>query len=362
MPVTRSAGQVLLQQSFGAVESPHQRAGGRHSRHEFEQQVFHHVGLDGAERRHHHRQLAHFVVVEQRPDLAAILLSERQHQDRGALRAAQRRSLRAIALTARQRGDDAGDVVGICGLRYGHVRSRRLRKPLTNNGSGFVRVSLGQFADAMHRLGVDLALNLGDVDHGRGGVGTGHQTLAGGGFAAVGQCRQRTFAGERGDHFGSEDAPDQRPDHHEQHHEAEQHHHAEFDDVHDVVLGELQHAQQSGRLDDRSDGRRFREFEIHDLDLVAALLIEADRRAHQRRDAVQLFLAALLVDHLALFVLGIAAVDQHGDRDPVDPSGLGHFGLGGVGNLVIVGFFGLLALVLRRRRRCPGADCPAIRC
>src|SRR6185437_2438429 len=75
-----------------------------------------------------------------------------------------------------------------------------------------------------------------------------------------------------------------------------------------------------------------------------------DRRAHQGRDAVELFLAAFLVDHLAFFVLGIVAVDQHRNRDAVDPPGLGHFGLGGVGNLVIVGLFGLLALVARRRR------------
>ena len=56
-----------------------------------------------------------------------------------------------------------------------------------------------------------------------------------------------------------------------------------------------------------------------------------------------------LIDHLALFVLGIAAVDQHRDRDAVDPPGLGHLGLGGAGNLVVVGFLGLLALVARGR-------------
>ena len=96
---------------------------------------------------------------------------------------------------------------------------------------------------------------------------------------------------------------------------------------------------------DRRHGRRLGEAQIDHLDLVAALLVEADRRAHQRGDAVELLLAAVLVDHLALVVLGIAAVDQHRDRDAVDPPGLGHFGLGGAGNLVIVGLFGLLALV-----------------
>src|SRR6185312_14554117 len=88
-----------------------------------------------------------------------------------------------------------------------------------------------------------------------------------------------------------------------------------------------------------------------DLDLVAALLVEADRRTHQGGDALELVLAALLVDHLAFFVLAVGAVDQHRDRDAVDPSGFSHFGLGGVGNLVVVGFFGLLALVLGARRR-----------
>ena len=49
---------------------------------------------------------------------------------------------------------------------------------MTNNGRGFARISFGQFADPVHGLGVDLALNLGDVDHLRGGVGAGNQILA----------------------------------------------------------------------------------------------------------------------------------------------------------------------------------------
>src|SRR5450631_178631 len=47
-------------------------------------------------------------------------------------------------------------------------------EPLTNNGGGFVGIAFGQFAHAMHRLGVDLALNLGDVDQLRG-LGGGRQ-------------------------------------------------------------------------------------------------------------------------------------------------------------------------------------------
>src|SRR2546430_7291766 len=94
------------------------------------------------------RQFAHLVVGKESPDLAAILLAQRQHQDGGALRAAQRLALGPGALTARQRRDDGGDVVGIVGLRYGHVRSLGgFAEPLANNGSGLVRISFRQFAD-----------------------------------------------------------------------------------------------------------------------------------------------------------------------------------------------------------------------
>ena len=52
---------------------------------EFEQQVLDQFRLDGADRRHHDRKLAQLVVVEQAPDLGAVLLAEREHQHRGAL-------------------------------------------------------------------------------------------------------------------------------------------------------------------------------------------------------------------------------------------------------------------------------------
>src|SRR6185436_4963364 len=78
-----------------------------------------------------------------------------------------------------------------------------------------------------------------------------------------------------------------------------------------------------------------------------ALLVEADCGTHQRRDAVELLLAAVRIDHLAFFVLAVGAVDQHCDRDAVDAAGLGHLGLGGAGDLVIVGLFALLALLFR---------------
>src|SRR5579864_6412324 len=63
-------------------------------------------------------------IVEQLPDLAAILLAERQHQHRCALRAGNLLTRLAV-LTLRQVCNDAGDIVGVCGLRDGHSKIGR---------------------------------------------------------------------------------------------------------------------------------------------------------------------------------------------------------------------------------------------
>ena len=41
-------------------------------------------------------------------------------------------------------------------------------EPLADDGNGLARILVGEFADLLYRLGVDLALDLGDVDHLRG--------------------------------------------------------------------------------------------------------------------------------------------------------------------------------------------------
>src|SRR6202043_562995 len=87
-----------------------------------------------------------------------------------------------------------------------------LAQPLANNGGGFVGISFGEFAHAVHRLGVDLALDLGDVDEIRR---AGKQRLARRGFCRL---RLRKSAGQGCHLLGSEDALDQRPHHHEHHH------------------------------------------------------------------------------------------------------------------------------------------------
>jgi hypothetical protein len=100
--------QILLQQPLGRVVGAHHRARGRHARDEFQEQAFDRRRLDGAERRHHHRELAQLVVVEQAPDLGAVLLAERQHEHGGALRTGEL-AAGILGLAARQRGHHAGD-------------------------------------------------------------------------------------------------------------------------------------------------------------------------------------------------------------------------------------------------------------
>ncbi len=117
--------------------------------------------------------------------------------------------------------------------------------------------------------------------------------------------------------------------------------------MHDVVLGELQERHDALRLRHR-EGGHVGKAQVHHFDLVAALLVEADGRAHQRRDAVDLVLVTRLIDRLAFVVLAVVAVDQHGDRDSVDAAALAHLGLGRARDLVVDDLLRLARLVARR--------------
>src|SRR4029079_2055539 len=131
-----------------------------------------------------------------------------------------------------------------------------------------------------------------------------------------------------------EDAARERPYHEQQHHDAEQHHDQLLDHLHHIILGEAQKTHPALGLGDRrhwSVGKA----QIGDLDLVTALLIEADGGAHQSGDPVDLLLAARLVGLLALVVLAVDAIDYDSDRHAIDPAALDHLGLGGARNLVI---------------------------
>src|SRR3954462_8228957 len=62
----------------------------------------------------------------------------------------------------------------VCGTA---MSVRGLRQPLAHDGSSLGRIALGELADAMHRLGVHLALHLGHVDHLRGGAAGRNESL-----------------------------------------------------------------------------------------------------------------------------------------------------------------------------------------
>ena len=331
-------------------------------------------GLDGAERRHHDRELAQLVVVEQAPDLAAVLLAEREHQHRGALRPGQLFGLRRSRCLAAGQASaiDAGDLVrvGCFALRRpcrSVTRSSRrlLVQPLTDDGDGFVRVALGELADLLHRLGVDLALHLGDVDQ-RSAVPPGRIAPGAPGPAALAAPSStprrpaRTPASRRPRRSSAarmrfDQRP--RPPRTARPGRAAPSRRARRQCMMSSLvncsmprkpvgsaIGVAAGASAKRRLTTSTWSPRFWSKPI--------------ARAHQRGDAVELLLGARLVGQLALVVLGVDAVDQHRDRDAVDAAALGHLGLGGAGNLVIDDFLGLLALVARRGGRAVGCCWP----
>ncbi len=132
--------------------------------------------VDGTDVRHYDRNLPQFVVVEHAPDLGAVLLAEREHQNCRTLGPFELtlggRSCARTVDEARQRVVDlaSGGVVfisiGSCGS-HGVDRSGggAFLQPLTDDGNGFARVLVGDLTHLLHRLGVNLALYLGHVDH-----------------------------------------------------------------------------------------------------------------------------------------------------------------------------------------------------
>ena len=194
--------QELLQQPLGGVVVAHQRAGRRHPSDELEQQVLDRLRVDSAERRHHDRKFAQFVVVEHAPDLAAVLVAEREHQHGGALRPGELAAVPAAA--AGKRRHHALDVafrlffvLGGCG--HGGRSGCAFVEPGSDDGNGFGRIAVHQLADALHRLGVDLALHLGDINHLGGLVGYGLDLFRGcaGGDRAL-HVAARKGRGDRG--------------------------------------------------------------------------------------------------------------------------------------------------------------------
>src|SRR6185312_5879267 len=146
---------------------------------------------------------------------------------------------------------------------------------------------------------------------------------------------------------GGDDAAHERAHDQQQHQQPEQRHHDELGRLHDVVLAELQVALPAGRLVVERRGRGFGKAQIDHFELVAALGVETDRGAHQRGDAVDLFLGARLVDDLALGVLRVNAVDKHCGGNAPHAARFGDLGLAGVRNLVVDDLFALAVRVAR---------------
>ena len=132
-----------------------------------------------------------------------------------------------------------------------YVRLALSLQPLTDDGNGFARILVGKVADLLHRLGVNLALDLGDVDH-LGGLARLRASpprfpsaaAVAGAAGASARRRRRAMLRMRA-LVRREDAAHQRPHHQQQDDEAEQAHDHHFDGAHDVVLGELQRGRAS---------------------------------------------------------------------------------------------------------------------
>ena len=201
-------------------------------------------------RRHQHGNLTQLVIVEHAPDLGAVVFAEREQQNRRALRSAQR------ALGRRRMRRRAGKLakalaISLCAvscclascfadvrMRAWLIRRRRCRSAMTDDGNGFAGVFVGELADLLHGLGVDLALDLGDVDHLRRLARSRrpwrpwrHRRLRRLWRRPLpaASLRRRWTAMPQSALSGRDDAADQRAHHQQQHDETEHAHHQHFD-------------------------------------------------------------------------------------------------------------------------------------
>src|SRR4029077_6586887 len=104
---------------------------------------------------------------------------------RGLLRPSELLGGLLIALALSQGGDETLDLArwntfccGSHGLSVIPGSGGVFVQPAADDGYGFVRILVGEFADLLHGLGVNLALDLGDIDHGRGAVGDRNRLVA----------------------------------------------------------------------------------------------------------------------------------------------------------------------------------------
>ena len=150
-------------------------------------------------------------------------------------------------------------------------------------------------------FGLDLAVRLRHLDHLRGCAVAGHVRHL---EAALRGGRRRALGGT-----GTAPAPARlldaehlahhRPHHAHEHDQGEERDDPGLDQPQQVLLGRAEQRGEERRLDGRRRDRRLGKAQVHDLELVAAVLVEPDRGADERGDAVELLLRARLVGRLA---------------------------------------------------------------
>ena len=185
-------------------------------------------------------------------------------------------------------------------------------------------------------FGLNLAIRLRHLDHLRGCAVAGHvrhlEAALRGGRRAVGGTGTATAPARLLD---PEHLAHHRPHHAHEHDQGEERDHPGLDQPQQVLLGRAEQRGEERRLDGWRRDRRLGKAQVHDLELVAAVLVEPDRGADERGDAVELLLRARLVGRLAAGGPGVDAVEEDRDREPLDAAALEDLGAGGARDLVI---------------------------
>src|SRR5580704_4209018 len=221
------------------------------------------------------------------------------------------------------------------------TRGGSFAQPFADDCGGLAGIIVGELADLFDGLGLQLAADFCDLQHLAGLALRDRGRRLGAGRGAVRNCLHQVGGGRR---IRLDDAADQRA-HDDKHDDDPQYpHHQELDGAHDVVLGELKQREQPAAVVD-GERRSVGEAQVDHLDQIAAALIEADRRAHQGGDAIELFLWAFLIGDVAVLGFGVGAVDEHRDRNTTEPTAFDHLGPGGARYLVIGDLVGLLAIL-----------------
>ncbi len=258
------SGEDLEEQRLGALEARGDAAARREPRHEVDDQVLDDVGLERAELHHGVGDLLDLLLLQHPPDRRAVLLAEQQQQGggRAACRASRRsrrprRSGEQAASWSRpwgrlilgevERGGSSGGHLG----PGGRPRRSAVVDPGAQHLDGLGRVGLHDVDDALDRLGLDLAVDLGELDETPGLLSGITISVRAGDPAAPPEAPStaitrplpslRTVTDPSASVCGSAATTRRRAAHHgHQHHDPEEEEHRHLGDAQHVLLGRLQ--------------------------------------------------------------------------------------------------------------------------